>query len=1045
MVKWSLLLIILTLVFGFVPDNDASAQAGSVSYPQSINRTIKGTVSDQNNDPLPGVTIVAQIEKKGSISDANGSYTINISGNNEKLLFTFIGYKDVLVEAGNLLEINVTMYEDTLTLSEVVVVGYGNAVKKESLTAAISNINATKLEKSAATHVSSALAGKIAGINFRMTNGEPGKATNISIRNMGNALYIIDGVQSTESSFNNLDFNDIESISVLKDASAAIYGVQAGSGVVVVTTKSGKRNTKSQVDVNAYYGVQSWFRYPKPADVITYVSNYLMSDVITGTPNPKFSMADLEAYRNGTKSGFDWYDFVVREAAPQQYIKASVTGGSDQVNYYTSLGYLDQESVIQGYGGFKRFNAQLNVDAQVTKKLRFGARFNGRRELTQLPAVPGDDVWAALFAIWRNPPTSRPYANDNPLYPAITSNTMSSNFAILNYDISGYLKNDVRVGQLICNALYDITSDLKFKGQIGYYMGHSWSENQEYTYNLYSYDPTTDTYPIAYSLTNPFRQRIISTQQQITTQGQLMYDKKTGSHSISGVLVAESYDEDNPGFDTWSRPKANAISRIDFASLETYSDYGRREITRAGFASRLNYNYAEKYYVELAGRYDGSWRFAPGKRWGFFPSVSAGWRISEEAFWKTLSSLRYFNLLKIRGSYGILGDDNVIDPFMYLTGYTYGTGGAALDGKYYSGAISRGLPVTSISWIDIKMLDVGIDFGLFGNRLNSSIDYFRRKGDGIAASRYDVLIPSEVGFILPKENLESDIHTGLDGSIIWNDKIGNLSYSIGATFTLARYYTWHQYKPRYGNSIDEYRNSDWERFGNTTWGYISEGQFQSWDEIQNYSIDIDGKGNSTLRPGDIKYKDLNGDGVINNLDERPIGYSEGIPPNLNFGLNGTGAYKGFDLAFDFSGGALGTYHINYEVRNPFWDGGNTAAFILEDQWRLSDITNPESELIKGKYPTAIAGNSSHSNYWPSDFWYRNVWYVKLRNFELGYTLPGKWASKVNLEKLRIYVMGQNLFSIDNMGEYEIDPEIANESALAYPTSRILITGLKLTF
>ncbi len=278
-----------------------------------------------------------------------------------------------------------------------------------------------------------------------------------------------------------------------------------------------------------------------------------------------------------------------------------------------------------------------------------------------------------------------------------------------------------------------------------------------------------------------------------------------------------------------------------------------------------------------------------------------------------------------------------------------------IDGKWVTGAQTSGIPTTTVSWVKVNMFDVGLDFGLFDSRLTGSIDYFYNLRNGLVGFRYDNLIPSESGIQLPPENLSSEIHTGVDGNITWSDSHGDFRYSVGANFTYARHLTNHQYKPRFGNSWNEYRTSQWERYTDITWGYRSDGQFTSWDEINNFPVDIDGMGNSTLRPGDIKYKDLNSDGIINDLDARPIGYAEGTTPNLNYGLNITMSYKGFDLAVDLTGGAFGTYHIDYEMRNPFWDGGNTAAFILENQWRLSDITDRDSNRfsVNGGLPVTV--------------------------------------------------------------------------------------------
>lgn len=1032
--------------------------ASDTTDDRKVTWDVEGRISDSNGSPIVGAMVILKGTSQGVTSDIDGNFAIKVSSDRDVLVFSFLGYSSVELSVGTQTWLSVTLQEESLAVEQVIVTGYGNGIKKESITGSIANINAGKLSQSVGANVSTALAGKVAGVNFRMMDGQPGATTSISIRNMGSALFVIDGVQSTQGSFNNLDFNDIESISVLKDASAAIYGVQAANGVIVVTTKSGQK-TGHSVNINAYYGAQSWFRYPRPADTQTYIEGHIQSATITGSPG-EFTMDDLNDYRNGTLRGFDWYDYVVRSSAPQAYISANASGGTDKINYYISLGGLDQKSVINNYGGFQRYNVQFNLDTRINKRLKLGVRFNGRYEKTEHPAVPGDDVWAAIFAIWRNPPTNRPFANDNPDYPTMTSNTASTNFAILNYDRSGYLKDTYRVCQLSANIEYEIIEGLKLKGLTSYYLGNRWYDCQEYTYDLYGYDAVTDTYPVIYSLTNPFRQRIVGLQQQIMGQAQLTYDKVIGRHTLSSVIASEIYHEINPGLDTWSRPQSNYINTIDFASLEKYTDNKNTELARAGFVARVNYNYADQYYIELAGRYDGSWKFRRGNRWAFLPSVSIGWRPSEEHFWKEGSISHWFNSLKIRASFGQLGYDNLswydtdengnrilrtLAPFDYLSGYDYGVGGAVLDGKYQTGVQSKGIPTTTISWITVNMYDAGIDFGFLANRLSGSLDYFYNLRKGLVDRRYDQLIPSEVGFTLPPENLASEVYTGFDGNIAWADRVRDFRYSVGVNFTYSRHLTHHQYNPQFKNSWDEYVNSGWERYSNITWGYKSDGQFCSWEEIGNYPVDIDGKNNSTLRPGDIRYKDLNGDGLINDMDKRPIGYAEGMLPNLNFGLSLSLEWNGIDMSCDFTGGAFGTYHVDYEMSKPFWDGGNTAAFVLENQWRLSDIANPQSPLIPGEFPTALVGNSNHSNYWVSDFWYKNITYIKLRNFELGYTLPQRWMSKAGINKLRLYLFGQNLFSIDNMGAYDIDPEIANSTGIVYPTTRVIGTGINLSF
>ncbi|MFS8616689.1 MAG: SusC/RagA family TonB-linked outer membrane protein, partial [Solitalea sp.] len=849
--------------------------------------------------------------------------------------------------------------------------------------------------------------------------------------------------------FNNLNPADIESISVLKDASASIYGVRAANGVIVVTTKKGRRNAKNTVSITANYGLQNLSTFPKPADAVTYIESYIQSETVQGASNYTYTKEDLEKWRQGTEKGyvpFDWYDFIW-DTAPQYNVNASASGGSENINYYFSVGHLDQQANIVNYGGFTRTNVQMNVEANISDRFKVGAGLNGRLEKRVNPGVPGgDDLWLPRFATYRNLPTVRPYANDNPNYPTLTSTDPGTNFAWLNYELSGKMEDTWRVGQLNFNAEYEIADGLTAKGLVSYYYANRKMDNHEYTYKLYGYDEDTDTYPVIFENNNPWRERDIRHVEELTSNLQLAYNKSIDQHNFTIIGGMETIQRDEPRTWVHSIPASNALKLIHFETLDTYDDVGDNTQARLGFVGRINYDFANKYLLELAARYDGSWKFPPGDRWGFFPSVSAGWRISEEDFWKGGSVANVFNDLKIRASYGLLGDDdlgNVYAPFDYLRGYNYNAGGAVLDGEYVVGTAPRGLPVTTLSWIKARIFDVGVDASFLNNRLLVTLDYFQRKRTGLPAARYDILIPSEAGFSLPNENLNSDAHKGYDASIIWNDRAGELTYSIGGNITYSRFYDWHQYKPRFSNSWDEYRHSIVERYGYLNWGLEAAGQFSSWEEIANWEIDNDRQGNTTLRPGDIKYVDQNGDGVINHLDERPIGYRQNETPALNFGLNFGFGWKGFDLAFDLTGGGMFTFYKEWEQRNPFHDGGNNPQHYMKNAWRLADIWDPNSELIPGDYPMLLIGNSAHSNYWNSSFWKTNVRYIKLRNLELGYSLPQKFLNPLSLSHVRFYIAGQNLFTISNLDG--VDPEGDATNGLGYPTIRIVNFGLNVQF
>lgn len=1014
-------------------------------------QSISGSVKTVNGDPIVGVTIQPKTNPSaGTTTDSEGKFSLTIQSTDEILVFRSIGYqtKELPVQAE---EMNVTLTPAEDNLEEVVVVGYGTQ-KKESVTGAISSVGSKDLARSVASTTSGAIVGKIAGVNSRMPDGRPGASTKINIRNMGTPLYVIDGVQKDEGQFNNLDFNDIENISVLKDASAAIYGVRAANGVIVVTTKKGKRGDQNEFNINSYYGWQNMFKFPEPASAATYVKSYIQSDAILGTTNPQYTLEDLSKWEAGTEKGyqpFDWYDYIL-QTSPQKYISGSVSGGSEKINYYLSAGHLDQKSIIRNYGGFNRTNVQMNIEANVSDRLKIGGNLNGRIEKRRQPGVPGaDDTWQALFAIYRNLPTARPFANDNPLYPARTASNTEVNFGMLNYDLSGEFKDTWRVMQLNFNAEYKISDHLKLTGLMGYSLANRWMDNQEFTYKLYDYDEATDTYPVVFSMDNPWRERDIRQVEELSYQGTLQYNRSFGDHHIDAVFAAEAIQKDQPRFWVHDRPASNALTLLYFQTMDQFDDFGNETQARAGFAGRVNYDFAGKYLLEVAARYDGSWKFPVDSRWGFFPSISAGWRVSNEDFWKESSISNVFQDLKIRGSYGILGDDDLdywkYFAFGFMPGYTYKNGGSAIDGDYLVGSQPRGLPVKTLSWIRANSFNLGLDFALLDGKLTGSVDYFNRKRTGLPASRYDVLIPQEVGFQLPFENLNSDMNRGVDGNIMWRSTISDFNYNIGGNFTYARQIDGEQYKPRFGNSIDEYRNSITSRYAFLNWGYESIGQFQSWEEIQNYEIDNDQQGNTSLRPGDIKYNDVNGDKAINELDERPIGYRQGGLPYFNFALNLGVGYKGFDIAADFTGASFASYRQNYEGMLPFHDGGNNAAYYMENQWMLSDITNPESDLIPGKFPTLIVGNKNHSNYWHSDFWLMNVTYIKLRNLQVGYTLPQKVIERWGMKNIRVYSMMQNVFSIDNLGEMEVDPELDAESGIQYPTNRVINLGINITF
>ncbi|GAA4316476.1 TonB-dependent receptor [Compostibacter hankyongensis] len=1023
--------------------------------------TVHGTVKDDKGISLTGVTVRVKGTGVGTVTDVNGTFSLDVPELNDTLVFTYVGYITKEVPVGGQTSLDVRLESSSKALKDVVVIGYGTQ-KKEDLTGAISSVTSEDIEKvHGGSTVSTSLAGKISGLSFRQSEGRPGASAGIQIRNMGTPLYVIDGVVKDEGQFNNIAPNDIASISVLKDASAAIYGVRAANGVVVVTTKRGSLNMPTRVRIDAYTGWQNMFRYPN--DVLNaYQWMAAAADAqMNGGGSTNITPEELEKWKKGTEYGyqsFNWRDFIFRKNAPQTSVNVNVSGGSKTTNYYFSVTRLNQDAVFRQYN-FNRTNIQSNIDTRIGERLKVGMDINGRIEQRKNPGVPGvDDYWEPLFAVMRNPPTEHPYANNNPEYLNDIGHN-NDNAALWTYARSGKWQSDWRVLQTNFHADYDLpVKGLSARAVYSYYYANQYLTNHEFTYDAYIYNPADSSYTPHGGSANPWQER----QQDLVTesdlQGQLSYNNSFGQHTIGATFVTEWYQRRTLSNWLHDVPPVNQLDIIRANTIDQYNDHDDEE-ARIGYIGRLTYNYAGRYYLEASGRYDASWKFAPGKRSGFFPSFSAGWRFTGEPFFKSLTgSGSVLDDAKLRVSYGQLGDDNInegipvddpryIDPFGYIPGYHFGQGTVILDGEAVTSSRDVGEPITSVSWFISHIFDVGLDFSLGNGKLTGSLDYFYRKRTGLRAPKYDVVVPSELGYTLPDENLNSDAQVGGEVALSYTNKIGGLRYTVSGNMSYSRKRDLQTYKPTWGNSWDHYRNSVEERWAGIFWGYEVTGQFRSQEQINNYPVNIDGFGNKTLLPGDFIYKDANGDGAIDEYDMRPIGYNTAGQPALYGGLSITLGWKGIDFTADFSYAGLYSYNRNWEARWPFQNGGNLLKDYT-DRWHREDPFDLNSPWIPGKYPPLRFNDSEHSNYNKnSTWWLINIRQARLRTLELGYTLPGRWTQKVKIEKARIYLNGYDLFSFDNLKKNAsfLDPEVSADNGLQYPQSKFVNVGINLTF
>ena len=1066
------IVVLLSMLTGLGCPLSAFALGGAVAAEvQGVQ--ISGRVVDTKGEPLIGVNVVIVGTTTGVSTDINGKYVIRGVPVGNSLRFTYMGYVEKLIKVtADMKVLDVVLEEDSKALDEVIVVAYGTQ-KRESVLSSVSTVNAKNLIKTTASTTSTALVGKMAGVNSRHTEGTPGSSAKIQIRNLGDPLYVIDGVIKDAGEFNNLDMNDIESLSVVKDGAAAIYGVKAANGGVLVKTKRG--SGKFTVGVNFYHSWQSWARFPEMGNAYEVTRAQYERKINSGVNvDVEAAKAELEKYKEGYYNpetgedyrSFDWTSFA-RKNVPMMYYNVNASGGNEKFNYYVALSHIDQDAVFKDFN-FNRSNFQANLEAQITETLKIGMTSNGRIETRDNPGLESDDDYMYMrWGMIANDPRYRPYANDNPKYPAFNDYFNGAmNLGAKTKDYAGYYKDVWRVFEGDWHVEWKTPlPGLTARVMYSYFYATQEREAFQKAYDLYTYDRKTDTYNVAKRYEDSWMQRGANAAEKNSYQATLNYEQTfADKHQVHVLLGVEGQKRNDRVLLVAQNPVENNFIPLltDNRDLIAYLNDGYTEQATAGFIARVNYAYEGKYLVELSGRYDGSWKFPKDNRWGFFPSISAGWRISEEKFYKNSVLSNWMNNVKIRASYGEMGDDNVggYGDFDYLGGYTFNQGSAiiardpfgSIDGTFIKGSSARQTPVTTVSWLTSKMINVGIDLGFLNNRMTVEFDMFQRRRSGLLADS-KLIMPREVSVRVPQENLNSDMTTGLDASIRWNDEWNDLHYSVGGTVSLARLKNVVVANERSNNSWDYYLWGKAHRWANAggkagTWMYQTEGRFTSQEEIDNYPVDLDGRGNRTLLPGDFKFKDINKDGKINDYDLRPLGYGMDLP-YLNFGINLSVEWKGIDLAADFAGAAMQTMVYGLDARWAFWDQNrNAPSYMLNDRWHHEDIFDPTSPWVPGKYP-ALRTDPNENGAGPlrdgSTFLLNNTKYLRMKNLEIGYSLPQRWLEKMRIERLRVYLNGSNLFSIDNQRKRGLDPEQGANTGLNYPIHKVYTVGVNLAF
>jgi TonB-linked SusC/RagA family outer membrane protein len=1026
------------------------------------NKTISGKVTDSNNEPIVGASVVVKNTTTGVMTNFDGEYTISAPAN-ATLVFTFLGFDPKEEKVNGRVDINVVMAMNETTLDDIVVVGYGTQ-KKVTLTGAVASVKGAEMQHTKNENPQNMLTGRIAGVRVWQKSSEPGTfSNNFDIRGLGSPLVVIDGIPRTTEDFQRLNPSDIDDVSVLKDASAAIYGVRSANGVVLVTTKKGTEG-KAKVSYNGSYTFQKPSGMPVLAnafETMTLYNERAMNNINGG--NIIYNDSYFEDYRNGTRRTTDWTSLLFSDFSPQTQHDVSITGGNDKTKYYVGMGYFYQEGFFKsGDLNYEKYNLRSNISMELAKGLTFELNLSGVADQRNNPYSSAVDI---IRNYWRQGVLFPAYADpENTMLNYEGLDLQENTVAKMSSDVSGYRKYEQKYFQSSASLNYDfgtVSSYLKgLSAKALFSFDYRKDDNTIYRkeYYQYAYNSLTQTYdPRLYNSSSPSQiRREMYSKQQILSQFLLNYNRTFGNHTLSGLIGWETqkkqgdnfYAQRNLAFNMeylFAGVNESQLGGMNIGNNDLYEE------AASALIGRVNYAFANRYILEAQFRYDGSSRFAQGHQWGFFPSASAGWRISEEPFFKSIPALSFVNQLKLRASYGVLGDD--LDNgwnYEWSSGYTYPSTSGNAEAGYYNqyapGYVfgdkfiysidTKPVPNELISWYESHTFDIGADFegwdGLFG----FSFDYFDRRRKGGFARRLGEF-PTVIGATAPLENLNSDRHFGMDLELTHRNKIGDFAYKVKAIGTITRKKNLIAVENGpYGNSYDRWRHDNLtNRYQGVQFGYESAGRYQNWTDIRSYPIYKE----RDILPGDYKYVDWNGDGEINGLDEHPFAFDQ--TPWLNYSLSFDCSYKNFDLNFLFQGSALGSMEYK-EPLYSIWgsNGGGTLKQYL-DRWHpidpYADPYDPATEWASGYY-----GYTGHYPIVNSQFNRVSTAYLRLKSIEFGYTLPKiKALSSMNL---RVFANAYNLFTITKVKF--VDPEHPDdELGRLYPLNKTYTLGMSLTF
>jgi len=1026
---------VFCIILGLLPAWQISANAflDKVSEPAILNssevqtdsRQIKGKILDENKEGIAGASVVVKGSTRGVITDVDGKFSIEVA-DSDILQIAFLGYEDQEVKVNSQTSVNVTMVPKSSELNEVTVVAYGTQ-RKSSVIGAISTITTQQLA-SPVGQLSTSLAGKLAGIVVMQRTGEPGAGADFWIRGVNTfganstPLVLVDGV---ERDMDLVDVDDISSFSILKDATAtALYGVRGANGIVLITTKRGSEQ-KPTVSFKAEYGVVQPVKLPKMANTSQWIDyfNALYTDAGDEAP---ISAEDKAKYINGTDPDLypsvDWLKTIYKDFANSTRINVNVTGGSRRVRYYVGGSYYNEGGIFNVADNdrydaqmtYNKFSFRSNVDIDITKSTVLGLSLSTQYTTKNAPPSLGDIYAYTLYSTPIATPTV--YSDGSNAMPEGARNP----YVLLN--CYGYTRSTNIVAQSLMSLTQDfsdiITPGLKANVKF------SWDANNgNYLWRKYS-----PTLYYASARDEQTGDLLLNVTQQGTN-----YMSLTNSNTSWTTINLEASVNYEREFANAHRVSAMFLYSQRSSTNNVPSSYIYSFPYRnMGVAGRATYSFKDRYFTEFNFGYNGSENFAPGHRFGFFPSVALGYMISNEEFWSPIKNV--INNLKFKGSYGKIGNDQIGGGRRYAYNSTMNTSAGGFifgtNGGYYNTGIAIGdLGNPNVEWEEATKFNLGVEMTAFKD-IKFQLDYFYDKRSGIFIQRQST--PSVVGINTDQYvNLGKMRNRGVDLSLQYDH-----TFASGLYLSARGNYTFNRNKILYNdqpNQIWKYQNTAGFAYGQQ-FGLVDEGLFKDQADIDSWPTQEFGN----VKPGDIKYRDINGDGVVNTYDKVAIGYT--TIPEINYGFGISASYKGFDASIFFTGVSHVTRIISGQ--NLFGASSYVSKLgqVFEDvalnHWTL------QNQDVNAEYPR-ISLNKIENNQQYSTYWQKDMSFLRLKNAEIGYTIPKRITKKIGMSSTRIYVQGVNLLTFSKFKLW--DPELSANYGNVYPTTRTVTLGINLNF